>query len=208
MIPSSVFFISIILLSTTVCLSLTSYRSLLNISCIFLIHAYILFLRFGIIFTTIILNLFSHMLPISSSFIWSFRFLPCSFICNIFSSHLNFLSFFFFFFWWVGIIALQVVLAWGVQLWGLKAVGKSQVFVSRWEPPEDLTPSNIPWSLRFSVSLGIWTQSSHHRSSGLTPGLGTKIPQVYSKKRKKCERCRTIRKLKIKIEKLKMHVRK
>ena len=118
-----------------------------------------------------------------------------------------FLSFFFFF-WWVGVIALQVVLAWGVQLRGLKAVGKSQVFVSRWEPPEDLTPSNIPWSLRLSVSLAIWTQSSHHRSSGLTPGLGTKIPQVYSKKRKKCERCRTITKLKIKIEKLKMHVRK
>ena len=109
----------------------------------------------------------------------------------------------------MGVTVLQVVLALGVQLWGLKAVGKSQIFVPRWEPPEDLTPSNTPWGLKFSVSLAIWIQSSHHRNSGLTRGLGTKILQVYSKKKKK--RKKNVggeQKLKIKLEKLKMHVRK
>ncbi|XP_049566948.1 syntaxin-17 isoform X2 [Orcinus orca] len=40
--------------------------------------------RFWIIFTIITLNSFSGRLPISSSFIWSCRFLPCSFICAIY----------------------------------------------------------------------------------------------------------------------------
>ena len=62
----------------------SSSRSLLNISCIFLIRASILFLRSWIIFTIITLNCFSGRLPISSSFIWSVRFLPCSYICDIF----------------------------------------------------------------------------------------------------------------------------
>ena len=34
------------------------------------------------------MNSFSGRLPISSSFIWSYGFLPCSFICNIFFCHL------------------------------------------------------------------------------------------------------------------------
>ena len=61
---------------------------MLNVSCIFSILLLILW----ILFTVIILNSFSHRLPISSSFIWSYSFLPCSFILNIF--FLLFLSIF------------------------------------------------------------------------------------------------------------------
>jgi len=56
------------------------YHLLLIASCIFSI----LFSRFLIIFTIIILNSFSGSLPISSSFIWTSVFLVCSFICVIF----------------------------------------------------------------------------------------------------------------------------
>ena len=52
---------------------------LLNVSFIFSI----LFARFCIIFTIIILNSFSGRLPVSSSFIWPGGFLPCSFICFV-----------------------------------------------------------------------------------------------------------------------------
>ena len=58
----------------------SSSRSLLKVSCIFSI----LFPRFWIIFTVITLNSFSGRLPMSSSFVWSGGFLPCSFICCIF----------------------------------------------------------------------------------------------------------------------------
>ena len=63
-----------------VCLLFSSSRSLLNVSYIFSI----LFPRFWIIFTIITLNSFSGRLPISSSFVWSGGFLPCSFICCVF----------------------------------------------------------------------------------------------------------------------------
>ena len=63
-----------------VCLLFSSSRSLLNVSCIFSI----LFPRFWIIFTLITLNSFLGRLPISSLFVWSGEFLPCSFICCIF----------------------------------------------------------------------------------------------------------------------------
>ena len=62
-----------------VCLLFSSSRSFLNLSCIFSI----LFPRFWI-FTIITLNYFSGKLPISSSFVWSGVFLPCSFICCVF----------------------------------------------------------------------------------------------------------------------------
>ena len=71
----------------SVCLFFNYFRSLLIDSCIFSI----LFSRFLIIFTIIILNYFSGSLPISSSFIWTSVFLVCSFICVVF------LCFFFFF---------------------------------------------------------------------------------------------------------------
>ena len=74
-----VFLISFIVLFMIVCLLFSSSRSLLNVSCIFSI----LFPRFWIIFT-IILHLFSGRLPISSSFLRSGGFLPCSFICCVF----------------------------------------------------------------------------------------------------------------------------
>ena len=55
------------------------FRSL-NVSCIFSI----LLPRFCFIFTIITLNSFSGRLPISSSFVWSGQFLPCSFTCYVF----------------------------------------------------------------------------------------------------------------------------
>ena len=58
----------------------SSSRSLLNVSCIFSI----LFPRFWIIFTIITLNSFSGRLPISSSFVFSGGFLPCSFTWYVF----------------------------------------------------------------------------------------------------------------------------
>jgi len=58
--------------------------SLLNISCIFLTCAFLLFLTAWIIFTIITLNSFSHRVPFSSSFIWSYGSLPYSFTGNIF----------------------------------------------------------------------------------------------------------------------------
>ena len=66
------------------CLFFSSSRSLLNISCIFSICASILFPRYQVIFTIISLNSFSGRLSISSLFSQSCRFVPCSFICNIF----------------------------------------------------------------------------------------------------------------------------
>ena len=63
-----------------VCLLFSFSRSLLNLSCIFSI----VFPRSWIIFTIIILNSFSGRLPISSSFVRSGGFLPCSFICFVF----------------------------------------------------------------------------------------------------------------------------
>ena len=83
------------MLFTSVCLFFSSSTSLLNISCIFSIQPSILFPRFWFIFTIIILNSFSGSLPISSSFIWFYRFLPCSFICDIYFCHLTFFSPFF-----------------------------------------------------------------------------------------------------------------
>ena len=79
LIPSRVFLISVIVLFGPECLFFNSYRSLL-ITCIFSI----LFSRFLITFTTIILNIFSGNLPSSSSFIWTSVFLVCSFIFVVF----------------------------------------------------------------------------------------------------------------------------
>ena len=74
LLPSRVFLILVIVLFVSVCLFFNSSRSLLIDSYIFSI----LFSRFLIIFTTIILNYFSGSLPISSSFVWTsvFPFLP------------------------------------------------------------------------------------------------------------------------------------
>ena len=88
LIPSREFLISFIVLFITVCLLFSScrsflnvsYRSLLNVSCIFSI----LFPRVWIIFTIITLNSFSGRLPISSPVVSSGGFLPCSFICCVF----------------------------------------------------------------------------------------------------------------------------
>ena len=51
-----------------VCLFFSYYMSFVNISCIFSIFVSILFLRFSVIFTVIILNSFSGRLPMSTSF--------------------------------------------------------------------------------------------------------------------------------------------
>ena len=70
------------------CLFFISLRSSLNFSCIFSMHgsilsicAFILFLRLWIMFAIITLNSISGRLLISSSFVWSCGFLPCSLIC-------------------------------------------------------------------------------------------------------------------------------
>ena len=77
------------MLFITVCLLFSSSSSLLNVSYIFSI----LFPRFWITFTTIILNFFSGRLPSSSSFVRSGDFLPCSFICCVFLCLLILLNF-------------------------------------------------------------------------------------------------------------------
>ena len=80
LIPSRVFLISFIVLFIIDCFLFSASRSLLNVSCILSI----LFPRFWVIFTIITLNSFSGRLPVSSSFVWSHGFLPCSFICCAF----------------------------------------------------------------------------------------------------------------------------
>ena len=91
LVHSSVFFISVIVLFIADCLFFNSSRSLLIISFIcsicaysLFIHASILFSRFWIIFSIITLNSRPGRLPFSSSFVLSFGFLPCSFICYMF----------------------------------------------------------------------------------------------------------------------------
>ena len=64
---------------SSVCLFFSSYRSLVNISCIFSI----VFPRSWIIFTIIILNYFSGRLPISTSFSCFSGVLSCPFIGDI-----------------------------------------------------------------------------------------------------------------------------
>ena len=86
-IPSSVFLFLLLCCSS---LFFSSSRSILSLSCIFLIHACILFLKFQITFTTISLNSFPVRLSFSSLFILCHRFLPCCFIHSLFFSHLNF----------------------------------------------------------------------------------------------------------------------
>ena len=75
----SIFNFSIVLF-IPVCLFFYSSRYLLIDSCM----CSILFLRFLIILTIIILNYFSGSLPISFSIIWTSVFLVCSFICVVF----------------------------------------------------------------------------------------------------------------------------
>ena len=79
LIPSRIFSISVIVLFVSVCLFFNYSRSLLIDSCIFSI----LFSRFLIIFTIIIQNSFPGSLLISSSFIWTYIFIVCPFICIV-----------------------------------------------------------------------------------------------------------------------------
>ena len=76
LIPSRIFLISVIVLFVSVCLLFNSYRFFLINSCIFSI----LFSRFLIIFTIIILNSFSGSLPIYLDFCVSSLFL---YLCSI-----------------------------------------------------------------------------------------------------------------------------
>ena len=89
--PFSVYVISVIALFIVDCSFFNSSTSLSNISWIFLIYASnlfiyasILFSRFWIIFTIIIMDSFSGRLLFSSLLAWSGGFLPCSFICCTF----------------------------------------------------------------------------------------------------------------------------
>ena len=91
--PSRVFLISVIALFIIDWIFFISSRSLLNISYIFSILVSrlficnsILFSRFWIIFTIIILNSFSGRLPISSSLVWFGGHLSSSFTADYFSA--------------------------------------------------------------------------------------------------------------------------
>ena len=91
LVPSRVLLISFIALFIIDLLFFIYSRSLLNISCIFSILVSslficnsILFSRFWIICTIIILNYYSGRLPISSSFVWFGGHLSCFFTCQIF----------------------------------------------------------------------------------------------------------------------------
>ena len=77
LIPSRALLLSLIVFFVSVCLFFNSSGSLLIYSCIF----FILFSRFLIIFTIIILNYLSGSLPIFSSFIWAS---VCSLTCVVF----------------------------------------------------------------------------------------------------------------------------
>ena len=142
------------------CLFFSSSRSLLNISFIFSMNASILFQRFWIIFTIITLNSFSGRLPISSSFIWSCIFLPCSFIFNIF-----FVISFFFFNGWDCLLLL-----WLFGLW-LPALE----FVSCWVElglGAKMRTSGRPYSDEYSL----WSEVVLYLFSGLDLELPSQEP--------------------------------
>ena len=128
------------LLCCSSCLFFSSSRSLLNISCIFSIRASILFPRFLIIFTIIILNSFSGTLPISSSFgLVSFSLAPSS-VTYYFPS-------FFFLFLMSGIVFLFYWL-FGLRLPTLEFVG---CWVVLRLVAEDLWETSFQWILP-----GVW----------------------------------------------------
>ena len=87
------FLVYYFVISIPVCLFFISSRCLLNVLNISYIFS-ILFSIFWNFVTIIALNSYSDRLPISSSFIWPFSFLPCSFICNIFCCCFSFFVFF------------------------------------------------------------------------------------------------------------------
>jgi len=87
LIPSSVFFISVIV---HVCLFFKSSSFLLNTFCIFLVSTSILFLRSWII---IVLSSFSGRLPIFTSLSYSSGVFSCSFVWNIFLCYLILFNF-------------------------------------------------------------------------------------------------------------------
>ena len=133
-------------------------------------------------------ELFSGRLSISSSFIWSCRFLPCFFICNIFFCR------FIFFFLMGGAVFLSYCL-FGLRRPALEFAGSwiELGLGAEMRTSGRLTPIDIPWGLRLSVSPAVWTWSSHHRSSGPTSSLGTKIPQTswHGKKKKRRKKIRS-----------------
>ena len=113
---------------------------------------------------SIILNCFPGRLPIPS-FIWSYKFLPCSFTCNIFLYDLSFAE------GWGCVPVLLAVWPEASSIGVCRQLGGAQVLVLRWGPLGELTPINIPWGLKFSLGLAAWTQCSHHRGLGPTPSL-------------------------------------
>ena len=82
--PSSIFFMSVIVFSISVGWCIKFSNSLLNSACIFTVCASTLFMRFWISFIIIYLNLFSDTLPIYAAFGYSSTYLPCPFVYSIF----------------------------------------------------------------------------------------------------------------------------
>ena len=120
------------------------------------------FWDFGSSLLSIILNSFPGRLPISS-FIWSCKFLPCSFTGDIFLCHLICAD------GWGCVPVLLVVWPEASSIGVCRQLGGAQVLVLRWGPLGELTAINIPWGLKFSVGLAAWAQCSPHRGSGRPP---------------------------------------
>ena len=156
-----------------------------------------LFPRFWIIFTIITLNSFSGRLPILSWFIWSCRFLPCSFVCNNTC-----------FWWWCCIPVLLVV--WPET--SSTGVCRQLDRAGSWCWDEDLWEASI-WLMFPGVwgsllvqrfGLGAPTTGAQARHPAWDP-RSCKLRGAVRKERKKEKRSSTISKNKkqIKIRKIK-----
>ena len=81
-------------------------------------------------------------------------------------------------------------LAWGVYHWSFLAFGWGWVLVLSWRSLGELLLIDIMWSWEVSGGPVSWTQLSHLRDSGLTPGwsiktlLGTGLRRKGRKTRK------------------------
>ena len=171
LILSSVSFLSVQVFFITVCLLFSSSQSLLNISCIFSVCASILPLRFRITFAVILWILFQVgcLFPLHLFCLVSLYIAPSS--VPYFLSSL-------FFFLMGGTVFLSCWL-FGLRCSALEFAGRgwSRVLALRWEPLGELTPINVAWGLRSSVSpwdgLGVpttgaqaWSWPGNHDATG------------------------------------------
>ena len=79
---------------------------------------------------------------------------------------------------WGCVPVLLVVWCYVSSTGACRQLGGIQILVLKWIPPGKHMPINIPWAWEFSGSPASWTQCSHPRGPGPTPGQGTKSPQA------------------------------